>query len=370
MNKEFPVTVGVVGCGNISGTYMQVMQGLAPLRVVACADMRPEAAEALAKRFAIARTCSVDELLADPEIEIVLNLTTPGSHGSIGLAALEAGKSVYNEKPLALTREEGQQMLALAAAKGLRVGGAPDTFLGGGLQTCRDLIDAGAIGVPVAASAFMMSRGHEHWHPSPEFYYQPGGGPMFDMGPYYLTALVALLGPVRRITGSTRVSRPERTITSQPKYGQVIQVEVPTHVTGVLDFAAGPVGVIVTTFDVQASELPRIEIYGTAGTLSVPDPNTFGGPVRLRGTNDDQWTEAPITRAYTDQSRGIGLADMAIGLRTGRTHRASGALAYHVLDLMHAVHEASDTDRHVAIASRCERPEPLPADGLAIGRDG
>ncbi len=267
MPKHTPVRVGLIGAGNISTTYLQVAQTLDAFQIVACADVRLEAAQAQAERFQIPTVCTVDELLADPTIELVLNLTTPDAHGTIALAALAAGKSVYNEKPLAMTRAEAQQMLALAAAKGLLVGGAPDTFLGGGIQSCRDLIDAGAIGTPVAANAFMMSRGHEHWHPNPVFYYKPGGGPLFDMGPYYLTALVALLGPVARVTGSARISRPTRTISSQPRDGEVIDVEVPTHVAGLLDFASGPIGVLVTTFDAQASELPRIEIYGTDGDL-------------------------------------------------------------------------------------------------------
>lgn len=356
-----PVAVGVIGCGNISGAYMRMLKTLPVVQVAACADLRPEAAQALAEAYGVPRVLTVAELLAAPDIEIVLNLTTPQGHGEVALAALAAGKSVYNEKPLALTRAEGQQMLALAAKKGLRIGGAPDTFLGGGLQTCRELIDAGAIGTPVAATAFMMSRGHEHWHPNPSFYYQQGGGPMFDMGPYYLTALVSLLGPVQRVTGATRITRTERTITSQPRYGEVMHVEVPTHVTGLLDFAAGPIGTIITTFDVQASVLPWLEIYGTTGTLAAPDPNTFGGPVRLRLTGESEWTEIPVTRPYTENSRGLGLADMAEGIRTGRDHRANGDLAYHVLDIMHAIHDASTAGQHVRLESTCVRPNAMPA---------
>lgn len=360
MNEIKPVAVGVIGCGNISGAYMRMLQTLPIVQVIACADLRMEAAQALADQHGVPQVLTVEALLADPQIEIVLNLTIPQAHGEIALAALAAGKSVYNEKPLALTREEGRRMLALAAEKGLRVGSAPDTFLGGGLQTCRELIDSGVIGTPVAVTAFMMSRGHEHWHPNPGFYYQKGGGPMFDMGPYYLTALVSLLGPVQRVSGATRITRKQRTITSQPRYGEVINVEVPTHVTGLLDFAAGPVGTIITTFDVQASTLPWIEIYGTAGTLAAPDPNTFGGPVRLRLAADDEWKEIPVTRPYTENSRGLGLADMAEGIRTGRAHRANGELAYHVLDIMHAIHDASDTGRHVLLESTCERPDAMP----------
>lgn len=360
MSETKPVAVGVIGCGNISGAYMRMLKTLPIVQIVACADLRMEAAQAMAEQYGVPRVLSVEALLADPSIEIVLNLTIPQAHGEIALAALAAGKSVYNEKPLALTRDEGRQMLALAAEKGLRVGGAPDTFLGGGLQTCRELIDAGAIGAPVAATAFMMSRGHEHWHPNPVFYYQKGGGPMFDMGPYYLTALVSLLGPVQRVSGATRITRSQRTITSQPRYGEVINVEVPTHVAGLLDFAAGPIGVIITTFDVQASTLPWIEIYGTAGTLAAPDPNTFGGPVRLRLAGDSEWKEVPVTRPYTENSRGLGLADMAEGIRTGRAHRATGELAYHVLDIMHAIHDASAESRHVLLESTCARPDAMP----------
>jgi predicted dehydrogenase len=359
MASQTPVAVGLIGCGNISNVYLEVAQTLDAFRIVACADVRREAAETLAQRFGIPRVCTVDELLAAPDIEIVLNLTTPEAHGSLALAALEAGKSVYNEKPLAMTRAEAQCMLDLARARNLRVGGAPDTFLGGGLQTCRALIDAGAIGTPVGANAFMMSRGHEHWHPNPAFYYKPGGGPLFDMGPYYLTALVALLGPVRSVSGMTRITRAERTITSQPHYGEKIAVEVPTHVAALLGFESGPIGMLMTTFDVQSSALPWIEIYGTEATLSAPDPNTFGGPVRLRRAGEETWQAVEIALPYTKQSRGLGLADMATAIRTGRPHRAGAELTYHVLDLMHAVHEAAESGRQVELQSRCPRPDPL-----------
>jgi len=361
-----PVKVGVVGCGNISGIYLKRMPAFEILKVAACADLDRERAKAKAAEYGVPKTCTTEELLADPEIEIVVNLTIPKVHFSVALAALGAGKSVHNEKPLTLTRQEGKKLLALAKRKGLRVGGAPDTFLGGGIQTCRKLIDDGRIGTPVAATAFMMCHGHESWHPAPEFYYKAGGGPMFDMGPYYLTALVSLMGPVRRVTGSTRITFPERTITSQPKAGTKITVDVPTHVVGVMDFANGAVGNIITTFDVWYANLPRIEIYGTEGTLSVPDPNGFGGPVRVRRMGEKEWTEVPLTHGYAENSRGIGVADMACGLRSGRPHRASGELAYHVLDIMHAIHDASDKGKHVEPESTCDRPAPLPT-GLREG---
>ncbi|MEM7539119.1 MAG: Gfo/Idh/MocA family oxidoreductase [Chloroflexota bacterium] len=361
-----PVKVGVIGCGTISPVYFRSAKWLDSIEIVACADIFREAAEAKAKEFNVPNIYSVDELLADPEIEIVINLTIPKVHGTIGLQVLETGKSVYNEKPLALTRAEGQQMLAMSKEKGGLAGGAPDTFLGGGIQTCRQLIDSGVIGEPLAATAFMLSPGHESWHPAPEFYYKPGGGPMFDMGPYYLTALVSLLGSVKRVTGSARISRTQRTITSEPKKGQIIDVEVPTHIAGVMDFESGVIGTLVTSFDVQAANVPRIEIYGTEATLSVPDPNTFGGPVEIKRSRRGQWEDIALTHGYVEQSRGLGVADMANALRSGRAHRANGELTYHVLDIMHAFHDASDTGQHIMMESRCDRPAPLPV-GLAHG---
>jgi predicted dehydrogenase len=250
-------------------------------------------------------------------------------------------------------------MLDLAASRGLRVGGAPDTFLGAGLQTCRKLIDDGWIGTPVAATAFMLGRGPENWHPNPAFFYQPGAGPMFDMGPYYLTALVALLGPVRRVTGAARISFEERVVTAGQNYGMHIPVTTPTHVAGVMEFAAGPVATLVTSFDVWGANVPRIEIYGSEGSLSVPDPNTFGGPVRVH-RYDGEWGEVPLTHGFAENSRGLGVADMATAMRSGRPHRASGELAYHVLDLMHAFHDAAREGRHIELASTAARPAPFP----------
>jgi predicted dehydrogenase len=364
--STLPARIGIIGCGNISKQYLNVAQRLPAIEIVACADLNRQAAEAAAAQWQIPRVLDVDQLLADPEIDIIINLTIPAAHYEVALAALEAGKSVYTEKPLALDVENGRHLLAVAAEKGLRVGCAPDTFLGGGLQSARKLIDDGIIGAPVAATAFMMSRGHEHWHPNPEFYYKAGGGPMFDMGPYYLTALVSILGPVRRVTGATRATWAERTILSEPKRNQIIQVDVPTHVVGLLDFENGPVGTIITTFDVKAANLPRIEIYGTDGTLSLPDPNTFGGSTYLRRATDTEWQELPPTYPNLEASRGLGVADMADAIAQGRPHRASGELAFHVLEIMEAIHIASDLGQHVTLTSRCERPDLLPT-GLAEG---
>lgn len=362
-----PVKVGIVGCGNISGIYLKNGRMLESIEIVACADLVLERARARAEEYGIPKACTVDELLADPEIEIVVNLTVPKAHAEVALKAVQAGKHVYNEKPLTVEREDGRRLLEEAEKRGVLVGGAPDTFMGAGLQTCRKLIDDGWIGRPVAATAFMLSRGHESWHPDPEFYYQRGGGPMFDMGPYYLTALVSLIGPIKRVTGSTQTTFSERLITSKPKYGQTITVNTPTHIAGVMDFACGAVGTIVTSFDVWGGNVPCIEIYGTEGTLSVPDPNGFGGPVRIRRAGSHEWSDVPHTHIYAENARGLGVADMAYALRSGRPHRASGEMAYHVLDVMHAFHDASYTGSHVQIQSTCERPAPLPM-GLRPGQ--
>ncbi len=352
--------VGIIGCGNISGIYLTNCRALPGLELVACADLDMGRARAKAAEHGI-RAATVDDLLADPDIDLVVNLTIPAAHAAVSQRALAAGKHVYTEKPLATRRTDGAATLALARETGLRVGSAPDTFLGGGLQTCRKLIDDGAIGEPVAAVAFMTGHGPESWHPDPEFFYKPGAGPMFDIGPYYLTALISLLGPIVRVTGSARISFPERTIGSGPKQGQQIAVETPTHVAGLLDFAGGAVATIITSFDVWAANLPRIEIYGSEGSLSVPDPNTFGGPVRIRLAGDQAWRDVPLTHGYTENSRGLGVADMAAALREDRPHRASGELAFHVLDVMAAFEEASTAGRHVAITSGPPRVEALPA---------
>jgi predicted dehydrogenase len=357
--------IGIIGCGNISGIYFQNGKVFDILDIVGCADLDNTRAKAKADEHGC-KACTVDEILDNPGIDIILNLTIPNAHAEVAFAALNAGKSVYNEKPLAITREDGRKMLDLARSKGLRIGCAPDTFMGGGIQTCIKFINDGWIGEPIAATAFMTCHGHESWHPDPEFYYNVGGGPMFDMGPYYLTALVAMIGPVRRVTGSARITFPERTITSEAKFGTKIKVDVPTHVAGIMDFANGAVGTIITSFDIWATDLPRIEVYGTQGSLSVPDPNCFGGPVKIRRAGVPEWTEVPLSHIYAENSRGIGVADMAYAIRSGRPHRASGEQAFHVLDVMHSFHDSSDQGKHVDLGSTCDRPQPLPI-GLISG---
>ena len=355
--------VGIIGVGNISGIYLKNLTGVFSNRIdlVGCADMLPDRAATAAQEYGLRKAyASVQELLADDEIELVLNLTIPNAHYSVCRAAVDAGKHVYVEKPLCIDLEESRELLAAAEEKGVRVGGAPDTFLGAGIQTCRKLIDEGAIGTPVAATAFMTGHGHESWHPAPEFYYKKGGGPMFDMGPYYLTALVNLVGPIASVSGSTRITFPERTITSEPLNGTVITVDVPTHIAGTIDFANGAIGTIITSFDVWAAHLPRIEIYGSEGSISVPDPNTFGGPILLRRSTDDDWSDVSLAYDYAENSRGLGVADLADAITGNRDHRASGSLTGHVLEAMHGFHIASDTGTRYEMQSKGVQPALMP----------
>ena len=363
--QQETVKVGVVGCGNISNAYFGTNAKFNFFDIVACADLNPQAAKDKAEQWNIPRACSVDEIMADPEIDVLISLTIPQAHAPIMKQGLENGKSVYTEKPFTVTRAEAQEVIALAKERGLRVGSAPDTFLGGGHQTARKLIDDGAIGEPIGATAFMLSHGPEAWHPSPEFFYKKGGGPMFDMGPYYLTDLVQLLGPVRAVSGFARISSSQREIGSEPLKGKMIDVEIPTHIAGTMQFHTGAIATLIMSFDVWQNSLPRIEIYGTLGTLSVPDPNNLGGPVVLHRPGKDV-LEVPLTHGYVESARGVGMADMAKAIRSGRDHRCNERLAYHVLDLMHAFHDSSDQARHIELESTCERPAMLPL-GLKDG---
>ncbi|CAM3430522.1 Gfo/Idh/MocA family protein [Marinicrinis lubricantis] len=359
------VTVGFIGCGNISSIYLKNLLQEEHIFVKACADMEQERAISQAEKFSIPAACSVPELLADPDIDIVVNLTIPQAHAAVSLQALQHGKHVYLEKPLGIATEEASEVIRTAKEKGLRVACAPETFMGGGIQTCLQLIDNDAIGQPVAAAAFMMGRGHEHWHPNPEFYYQTGGGPLFDMGPYYLTALVQLLGPIQSISASAKITFPQRTILSEPKKGEIIQVETPTHVSSTLDFHQGATATMVMSFDVMAGHsLPNIEIYGTKGTLQVPDPNNFSGTIRLKKTGDKEWTDIPVSHAYTDNCRGIGVKDLAYAILNEREHRASGEMAFHVLEAMEGCLVSAKEHKSYVMQSTCSKPAPVPKDGI------
>ena len=355
------VRVGVIGCGVISAIYLKNCTTRFPeLEVAAVADMIPERAAARAVEFSIPRACSVQELLSDSGIHAVLNLTVPLAHYEVTRAALEAGKSAYGEKPLAIALDQGEDLHGLARRRKVALGSAPDTFLGAGIQTCRALIDEGAIGKPVGGAAFMANGGWEYWHPDPGFYYMKGGGPVFDMGPYYLTALVALLGPIAAVDGLARQGFEERVVTSEPKRGSRIRVEVPTHVSSLLDFRGRAVVTMVMSFDAPGGtgNCP-IEISGTEGTLQVPDPNTFGGPVRIRRRGESDWMDVPLRFDFAENSRGLGLADMGHAMLSGGPHRASGSLALHVLEVMHGMHVSSDTGRRYVVRNSCERPEAV-----------
>lgn len=357
--------IGVIGCGAISGIYLRnltqrVSRERAAIEVTACADLVAEAAQKRAAEFGIPRVLTPEALLVDPDIDLVLNLTVPAAHWPLARDAMRAGRHIYNEKPLAIRLADGHAIMDMAISAGVRVGSAPDTVLGAGLQTARRVLDSGAIGEPVAAVAFMTCRGHESWHPSPEFYYDIGGGPLFDMGPYYLSALIHLLGPAVRVTGSARASFPQRTITSEPKRGTVIDVKVPTHATAAIDFANGAVATLIMSFDVHRTRLPIIEIHGSEGTLAVPDPNTFGGPVEHYDPAVREWRQCPLIESLpVDNCRGLGVLDMVEGIRQGRPHRASGELALHVLEIMHAVHRSSDVGMHVELDTTVERPAAM-----------
>lgn len=358
------VRVGVIGCGAISGAYLGMAENFPIVEIVACSDIEMDRAQAKADEFGISRVCTTEQLLSDDSIEIVLNLTIPKAHVPVARQAIEAGKHVYLEKPLGVTRDEGRNLLDSARERGLRVGCAPDTFMGAGIQTAKKLIDDGAIGRPVAFTAFMLCPGHESWHPNPEFYYEVGGGPMFDMGPYYLTALLNLLGPVKRFTGMATIAIPERTIGSEPKRGMPIQVETPDHVAGMMEFENGAAGTIMTSFATRFGTYDGtqpITIYGTEGTLRVPDPNGFDGIIHLRRVDDEDWREMPHI-FVTGYGRSVGLADMASGLRSGRAHRASAEQAFAVLDLMQGFLDSSGTGSAQAPSIRYERPAPMRPD--------
>lgn len=358
--------IGVIGCGNISKAYMTAMKRFANIELRAVADMRQSAAEARGAEFGVP-AMRVDQMLKRDDVEIVVNLTVPLAHTDVSLAVLNAGKHVHSEKPLGVNLAEARKVMDLAAQKNLRVGCAPDTFLGGGHQTARKLINEGAIGTPVAGSAVFMCPGHERWHPAPGFYYLRGGGPMLDMGPYYITDLVQLLGPVASVMGSTATPRRERLVTSQPMNGAMIPVETPTHVAGTLEFVCGAVVSIAMSFDVPKHKHTPIEIYGTAGSLIVPDPNRFGGEVQIAKLGGD-WESVAHTHAHTEgEFRSIGVAEMAAAIRAGRPHRASGALALHALEAMEAFDTSAREGRRVKLDTTVERPAMMPA-GLADGQ--
>lgn len=369
MSAARRVGVGIIGTGNISSAYLKAMKGFDVLDIRGLADMKQDLAEARAAEFGVPAAKSVEALLADPSVEIIVNLTIPRAHVEVGLRAVDAGKHIYGEKPLGITFAEGKKLVDAAKARGVRVGSAPDTFLGGGHQQARAVIDSGALGKVVGGTAFFACPGHEFWHPDPAFYYDIGGGPVLDMGPYYITDLVNLLGPVAKVHALSLTPHAERPIRSEPKKGQMMPVKVATHVTGTLIFASGPLIQVTLSFDVpKHSHLPY-ELYGTDATMLVPDPNAFGGEVKLAKPRAE-FENVPVTLPYADGNyRSIGVADMAYGILANRPHRASGNLALHALEVMEAFDVSSREGRTVDIKTTVERPAPV-SDNLVNGKLG
>jgi predicted dehydrogenase len=365
------VRVGILGCGHVSDQYFEGIARSDLLEIVACADLDLARAEEKAAQHRVPRACAPEELIGDPEVELVVNLTPPLAHADASLASIAAGKHVWSEKPLAATLERAREVLAAADSAGVRLGCAPDTFLGGSIQTAIKLLDGGWIGPPVSGVAFVTEHGYEHFHPQVHSFYRAGGGPTLDLGPYYVTALVAMLGPVARVTSLARATFPERVAQVGPRRGERIAVEVPTHLTGALEFESGALVSVLLSWDVWATNLPYLEVYGVAGSLSLANPDEFDGLPRLRRAGREElqqpppppgtvpWSEVPLVQPG-GVGRGIGIADMAEAIRDGRPHRASGELAYHVLEVLTGLERSAPEGSHVPVESRCARPEPLP----------
>ena len=369
--------VGIIGCGNISSAYLRLAPLFKGIEMRACADMNAAAAEARAKEFGL-RAETVEGLLAAKDVDIIVNLTVPNAHFAVSKAILEAGKHSYSEKPFVLTLEEGAELKRIAAAKGLRVGSAPDTFLGGAHQLARQVVDAGGVGAIKSGVCFVQSPGMEMWHPNPDFFFQPGGGPILDLGPYYVSNLVQLLGPVTRVTAMSSSAQEYRTITSQPRSGEKIKVETPTTIHAILQFASGAQVTYCASWDVWQHGHTPMELYGLNGTLHVPDPNFFGGEVRM--TTKQSFVNAPGWEHPFGVPNGVdgrgnpvanyrcaGLADMAQAILAGREHRCSLDFALHVVDVMTSILKAGETGNAVEIATTCARPEALdPAAAKAL----
>ncbi|XBH21472.1 Gfo/Idh/MocA family oxidoreductase [Jonesiaceae bacterium BS-20] len=361
-----PLRIGIIGRGNISGAYLKTLPGLSAVRLVAVADIDLERAREAAVGYPGVRVLSVTDLLADPEVDLVLNLTIPAAHAEVALAAIAAGKHVYGEKPLAASASAATALLTAPAQAGVTVGCAPDTVLGTGIQTARKAIDDGRIGRPISATATMVTPGHERWHPNPDFYYSPGGGPLLDMGPYYVTALLTLLGPVTSVIGAASHTRDARAIGSGPRADELIRVTTDTHVTGVLTHASGALSTLVMSFDAVATHSANIEVHGENGSLMVPDPNKFDGDVKLYTLGSDTWHTIAPNAGYINAGRGIGLQDLAL-TAPEEPPRANGQLAYHALEIMESLLASAHSGQAVTIASSCERPAPVPLTQTSTG---
>ena len=354
-----PVGVAVVGCGTISHQYLKNLADRPEVTVVACADLDTARAAEVATRYGVPASGDPSAVLARPDVELVVNLTVPTAHVPVARAAIRAGRHVYNEKPFALTPSDAATLLTEAAAAGVRIGGAPDTFLGAGWQTAAAAVAEGRIGTPLSAIALMQGPGPHRWHHDPEFFFRPGGGPLFDMGPYYLTALAVLFGPVTRVAATARIGFAERVIGAGPRAGQRFRVEVPTQVNALLEYASGPVATAVFSFDSPLARQDFVEITGTSATLAAPNPNGFAGPVRLRGVGDPEWTDLPVPTPTG--GRGLGVCDLAHAIRTGGPHLASGDLAAHVVEVMTAILTSAERAAFVPVTSTFTPARPHPA---------
>jgi predicted dehydrogenase len=378
--------VGLIGCGRISDIYLKNCATFELLEVAACASLDMEESRGKAAQYGIPKACTPDEIFADPSIEAVLNLTIPAAHYEISRRALETGKHVYSEKPFVTDLGDGRALMALAAERGLTIGNAPDTFLGGRWQTLRKLLDQGVIGAPTGVCAFVPTHGTERHNPNPDFYYRAGGGPLLDLGPYYLTAMVFCLGPMARVAGLSRRTFDHRMIENGPRHGTMMPVEVDTHCLSLIEFDSGAIGQMMVSFDVWDSETPRFEIYGEEGTICIADPdpvhgaNIFQGEVWYRTRETARWTHQPRpsgraawqiaenTHGFNYDARGLGLLDLAYAVREGRPPRASGEMAFHVYEAMEAMLASPGLGRFVELQSRCTRPDPLP-ETFPKGRD-
>lgn len=352
-----PVGIAVVGCGVISDQYLANLIRFPDLQVIGCADLDLARAAEQAAAYGVPHSGDPATILALPDVELIVNLTTPAVHAAVAIQAIQAGKHVYGEKPFALTVHEAEAVLAAAKEHGVQLGNAPDTFLGAGLQTARRLIEQGQIGTPTAARATFATPGPDLWHPNPAFLFQTGGGPLLDMGPYYLTALVQILGPVARVAGFGRRAQEQRTINKGPRAGERFDVTVDTHVVGVLEFASGPVATVTFSFD-SPHAVRELEILGTEATLRLPDPNKFDGSVLICAKSAEEWTE--VAAVGSAEGRGMGVLEMVRSLRSGSVPRASATTALHVLDVMETLTAAATAGQTRPVTSTCTTPDPLP----------
>jgi len=358
--REGPVGIGIVGAGVISGTYLENLTSFPDVKVHAIGDLFPEAAKARAEEHGVPHHGGIDAVLTNDDVEIVINLTIPAAHVEVSLAAISAGKHVWSEKPVALDREGGQQLIGAADAAGVRLGCAPDTFLGTGLQTALKALRRGDIGEPLTALTLMQSPGPESWHPNPAFLFSTGAGPLFDIGPYYLTTLVQAFGPIASVAAIASKSREQRTIGSGPKAGEVFDVTVPTHVSAIAQFSSGQSSQSIFSFDSPLSRHGFVEITGTDATLILPDPNNFDGEISIRRRGAEENEVLATTKALS--TRGTGALEMARAIRAGVPHRVQGALAHHVVDAMVSIAESAQTGAFVPVTSTVEAAAALPDD--------